>query len=426
MSEPVLRRYAPAGSRAAEVVARCGELARISDMPGQTTRTFLSRATQGAHALLLSWMMRAGLQTRTDDLGNVRGMRPGPSSDAPTLLLFSHIDTVPNAGAYDGPLGVLLALAALEELADTRLPFAIELIAFSEEEGVRFGFPFASSLGATGQLTAEHLSRTDSDGVSLADAIRSFGLDPGRIPQMSALPPASFAALEVHIEQGPVLEAENLPLGVVSTIVGQSRLRLTFTGKANHAGTTPMPLRQDALAAAAEWIAAVEHFALEHKQLVATVGKLEIEPNVANIIPGTVHAVLDIRHPSDESRHAAVGILLTQAQHAAERRGVRAHATAIYEQRSVGLDPELTNHLALAAAGAGHQAKRMHSGAGHDSMILAPHVPTAMLFLRSPGGLSHHPEESVQTEDVQAALETVLHFIRTLYPAQRAAAPTLL
>lgn len=396
------------------MIARCRELARISDVPEQTTRTFLSRATHGAHALLLSWMMRANLATRTDDIGSLHGTRPGPAADAPTLLLFSHIDTVPDAGAFDGPLGVLLALAALEELGEERLPFAVELIAFSEEEGVRFGFPFASSLASTGQLTPEHLERRDTDGISLADAIRHFGLLPERVAQTASLPANAIAALEVHIEQGPVLEADNLPLGVVSAIIGQSRLRLTFTGQANHAGTTPMGLRQDALAAAAEWIGTVERFALDHKQLVATVGKLEVTPNAVNVIPGTVEAFLDVRHPSDDSRHAALGILLTSAQHAAERRGVRVRATTLNEQRSVGMDGPLTAHLADAAAAAGYQAKPMYSGAGHDSMILAPHVPSTMLFVRSPGGLSHHPEESVHEADVQAALATVLQFIRTL------------
>ena len=403
-------------TRAAEIISRCRELAQISDVPGQTTRMFLSRATHGAHALLLSWMMRAGLQTRTDDVGNLRGVRAGASPDAPTLLLFSHIDTVPNAGAFDGPLGVLLALTAIEELGEIPLPFAIELIAFSEEEGVRFGFPFASSLAATGQLTDEHLSKTDRDGVSLAQAIRDFGLTPETLAHTAALPAKVFAALEVHIEQGPVLEARNLPLAVVTAIAGQSRLRLTFTGKANHAGTTPMPMRQDALAAAAGWITQVERFALEHQQLVATVGKLEIEPNATNVIAGTVHAHLDVRHPSDESRHAAVGILLTRAQHAAECRGVQVTATTLHEQRSVAMDNALTEHLTAAAKLAGYDALQMYSGAGHDSMILAPHVPTTMLFVRSPGGLSHHPGESVKEADIRAALATVLQFIHTLQP----------
>ena len=402
--------------RAAEVIRRCRELAQITDVPGQTTRMFLSRATHGAHALLLSWMMRAGLQTRTDDMGSLHGLRPGSVPEAPTLLLFSHIDTVPNAGAFDGPLGVLLGLAAIEDLGEASLPFAIELIAFSEEEGVRFAFPFASSLAATGQLTAQHLDRTDRDSVTLREAVAAFGLDPSRIAETAPLAPDTFAAMEVHIEQGPVLEAEGLALGVVDAIVGQTRLLLTFTGKANHAGTTPMPMRQDALAAAAEWIGEVERFALEHKQLVATVGKLEVEPNAINIVPGTVRASLDVRHPSDDSRCAAIGILLTRAQRAAERRDVLVHATTLHEQRSVPLDQALTDHLATACTRIGYGAKRMHSGAGHDSMILAPYVPTTMLFVRSPGGLSHHPDESVQEDDVAAALATTVEFIRTLKP----------
>ncbi len=401
---------------ATQIIERCRELARITDIVGETTRTFLSPATQGAHALVLSWMMRAGLATRTDDTGSLHGLRPGQTPDAPTLLLFSHIDTVPNAGAYDGPLGVLLGLAAIEDLRAVELPFAIELIAFSEEEGVRFAFPFASSLAATGQLTSHHLDRKDRDGITLRQAIQNFGLDPDRIEKSAALPAGSFAALEIHIEQGPVLEAEGLALGVVGTIVGQSRLQLTFTGMANHAGTTPMPMRQDALAAAAEWIGEVERFALGHKQLVATVGKLEVQPNAINIVPGTVRASLDIRHPGDDSRHAAVGILLMKAQHAADRRGVAVKATTLNEQRSVPLDPALATHLEESAAQAGYTVRQMYSGAGHDSMVLAPHIPTAMLFVRSPGGLSHHPDETVQEEDVAAALATTVAFIRTLKP----------
>jgi allantoate deiminase len=401
---------------AAEILARCRELARISDVPGETTRLFLSRATHGAHALLLSWMMRAGLHTRTDDMGSLHGLRPGPAPGAPVLVLFSHIDTVPNAGAFDGPLGVLLGLAALEELGETPLPFAVELIAFSEEEGVRFGFPFASSLAAAGRLDASHLQRVDREGISLAQAVRDFGLNPEKIAETAVLLPQTFAALEVHIEQGPVLESLDLALGVVTTIAGQSRLQLTFTGKANHAGTTPMPLRQDALAAAGEWITEVERFALEHKQLVATVGRIEVQPNATNVVPGRVLATLDVRHPHDESRHAAAAILLTRAQHAAARRDVQVSVTTLHEQRSVAMDSELAGRLAEALASEGHEPLQMYSGAGHDSMILAPHVPTAMLFVRSPGGLSHHPEETVREQDVEAALATVMRFLRDLQP----------
>jgi len=405
-------------NRAARTIARCRELAAITDVPGETTRLFLSEATKGAHALLLSWMMRAGLDTRTDDLGNVRGVRPATNAGAPMLLLFSHIDTVPNAGAFDGPLGVLLALTVLEALGATPLDFNIELIAFSEEEGVRFGFPFLSSLAVTGKLTAEHLSRIDATGISVEQALRDFGLHPARIADTCRLPARTFAALEVHIEQGPVLEAVDGSLAVVDSIVGQTRLMLTFTGHANHAGTTPMALRNDALAAAAQWIGEVERFALDRKQLVATVGQLEVLPGAGNVIPGKVIATLDVRHPSDESRHAAVAILLTKAEAAGAQRGVRVSATTKMQQSAVPMDAALTAQLADAAERAGFPAQKMFSGAGHDAMIVAPHIPTTMLFLRSPAGLSHHPDEDVREQDVEAAIATVLEFVTSLTPPQ--------
>ena len=403
-------------SRAAKVIDRCRELARISDVTDETTRLFLSSATRDAHTLLIWWLRQAGLEARTDDAGNLRAVRHSAKADAPTLVLFSHIDTVPNAGAFDGPLGVLIGLAALEELGATPLPFHIELISFAEEEGVRFSFPFLSSLAVTGQLSAELLARTDAAGVSVAQAIRDFGLDPDRIPQSCPLAPNVFAALEVHIEQGPVLESDNASLAVVETIVGQSRLNLTFTGQANHAGTTPMPLRHDALTAAAQWIVEVERYASDHTQLVATVGRIEALPGAMNVVPGTVNLTLDVRHPKDESRHAAVAHLLTKAEAAGALRGVRVKANLLSEQKAVPMDRALTVHLHQAAERTGHDAKPMFSGAGHDAMILAPHVPTTMLFVRSPGGLSHHPDDSVREEDVKAALATVVNLLLHLKP----------
>jgi len=361
-------------------------------------------------------MREAGLVVRTDDVGNLRGLRRSAKKDAPTLVLFSHIDTVPNAGAFDGPLGVLLALAAVEELHATPLPFHVELIAFAEEEGVRFAFPFLSSLAVTGQFTEDMLARTDGDGVSVADAIRGFGLDPARIAETCPFTAGTFAALEVHIEQGPVLEADNASLAVVEAIVGQSRLKLTFEGQANHAGTTPMALRHDALVAAAQWIVEVERYAASHTQLVATVGKIEALPGAMNVVPGTVHVTLDVRHPKDEARHAAVAHLVTKAEAAGASRGVKVQATVLSEQKAVPMDHDLTVKLHKAAERSGYDAKSMFSGAGHDSMILAPHVPTTMLFVRSPGGLSHHPDETVREEDVEAALATVLNLLMHLHP----------
>ncbi|MDE1155058.1 MAG: allantoate amidohydrolase [Acidobacteriaceae bacterium] len=402
--------------RAARIVSRCRELARLTDVPGETTRLFLSPATRDAHTLLTWWMREAGLESSTDDIGNVRAVRRAAEDNAPTLLLFSHIDTVPNAGAFDGPLGVLLALEAMEELRHTPLPFHLELIAFSEEEGVRFAFPFLSSLALTGQLAEEHLARTDADGVSVAEALRHFGLDPARAAETARCSPNTFAALEVHIEQGPVLEAEDASLAVVEAIVGQSRFKLFFEGTANHAGTTPMALRHDALVAASNFIVETERYAANYTQLVATVGRIEALPGAMNVVPGAVHCTLDVRHPRDESRHAAVAHLLTKAQSAADHYGVKVTATLLSEQRAVPMDQALTQKLHNAAERTGVNALQLFSGAGHDSMIVAPHIPTTMLFVRSPGGISHNPAEDVREQDVAAALDTVINFLMHLHP----------
>lgn len=405
--------------RAQRIVDRCRELALISDVPGETTRLFLSPATRDAHTLLLWWMREAGLDGRVDDAGNLRGIRSSTDGSAARVVLFSHIDTVPDAGAFDGPLGVVLAIEALALLADEALPFSVEVIAFSEEEGVRFGFPFFGSMAVAGQIVPATLERHDSKGVSVAEALSAFGLHPQNISSSCALAPETFAALEVHIEQGPVLEAENQALAVVEAIVGQSRFELTFTGQANHAGTTPMRLRHDALAAAAQWVVDVERYAANYQQLVATVGQLEVSPGAANVVPGTVRATLDVRHPKDESRHAAVANLLTKAELASAQRGVRVSAKATSKQSAVPMNRELIVALQQAAERAGHDTHAMFSGAGHDAMILAPHVPTAMLLLRSPDGLSHHPDETVRVDDVEAALSTVLEFLRGLAPPSR-------
>jgi allantoate deiminase len=413
MTSSVLHSYAQ------NIIDRCREMARITDVPGETTRLFLSPATRDVHTLLLRWMRDAGLEGRVDDAGNVRAVRPAADRSAPRVVLFSHIDTVPNAGAFDGPLGVVLALEALSLLADEQLPFALEVIAFSEEEGIRFGFPFLGSMAVTGQVVPATLERRDSQGISVAEALYGFGLRPQNIAKSCALAPETFAALEVHIEQGPVLEAENVSLGVVDAIMGQSRFELTFTGEANHAGTTPMRLRHDALAAAAQWIVEVERFAVNHPELVATVGRLEVSPGAVNVVPGEVRATLDVRHPKDEPRRTAVASVLTKAELAAAQRGVRVSAKAMSKLVAVPMNRELTVALQHAAARAGHETRAMFSGAGHDAMILAPHVPTTMLLVRSPDGLSHHPEETVRAVDVEAALGTVLEFVHGLKTPDR-------
>jgi allantoate deiminase len=400
-------------AQAAEIVSRCRTLAAHSEEPDFLTRTFLSQPMHAAHAEVGRWMKHAGMNIHVDHAGNIRGCYPGADSNAPRLIIGSHLDSIPHAGAFDGPLGVLLAVGLVELLAGHKLKFPIEVIGFSEEEGVRFGVPFIGSRALVGLLDDDLLARQDARGVSVADAIREFGLDPSRIAQAS-VSTGVLGYLEMHIEQGPVLETLVLPLGVVETIVGQSRLEVVFRGHANHAGTTPMHLRRDALAGAAEWMVAVELDSHAVSDLVATIGRAEVKPGAGNVIPGEVTLSLDVRHPSDELRHEIVERLLCCAGQIAARRGLTVSSAVRLDQPSVAMDIPLTAALAQAVGDCGYPVHRMHSGAGHDAMIMARRMPAAMLFLRSPGGISHHPDESVLVEDVAAALVTGMRFLEEL------------
>jgi allantoate deiminase len=386
---------------AERVIERCRQIARCSDEPGFTTRTFLSPAAREVHALVKDWMQQAGMNVRIDAAGNVRGSR---NSGAPRVILGSHLDTVPHAGAFDGVLGVMLAI----ELADTP-NVCVEVVGFSEEEGVRFGAPFLGSLALIGALDDDLLARRDARGTAVAQAIRDFGLDPTQLPEAD-LTHDAVAYCEFHIEQGPVLDRLGLPLAVVAGIAGQSRLTVEFEGAANHAGTTPMNLRRDALAGAAEWILAVER----ETGVTATVGQLEVRPGAGNVIPGFVSASLDVRHPEDAVREAAVARLLACAEQIAERRSLTTSHHHRSSNDTVLMNQRLTRMLDEALRDSGFPPHRMFSGAGHDAMILARRLPSAMLFLRSPGGISHHPDETVRAEDVAAALIAGRRFLEML------------
>jgi len=404
--------------RAGRIVARCRELALISDVEGETTRTFLSPSTHRVHELVGGWMRSAGMSVHVDAAGNLRGVLPAAVPDAPRLLIGSHLDTIANAGAFDGILGVVMGLALVEEMVATNaapLPFAIEVIGFSEEEGVRFSKPFIGSLALVGELDSAILARADRSGISVADAIRNFGLNPAEL-SAAIVDDAAFAYLEFHIEQGPVLESEGLALGVADAIAGQTRMQLTFTGQANHAGTTPMGhLRKDALATAAQWVVEVEHYANATDGLVATVGKVETGSGAGNVIAGEFIATLDVRHAEDDVRKTAIRHYLDYAKSAGATRGVTVTHAVSLDQAAVPMDPALTALLGDAVAHSTGRAPRlMTSGAGHDAMIVARRVPSAMLFLRSPGGLSHHPGETVLPEDVAAAYATGVEFLRSL------------
>lgn len=399
--------------RAQRVIAECGRIAAMSEEPGRTTRRFLTPPIHAVHAHLRARMEATGMTVRVDAAGNLRGLWQPTGASSKRLLMGSHIDTVPDAGAYDGVLGVVMALEYAEMAKELNLPLAIEVIAFSEEEGVRFGVPFIGSRAVAGRFDETLLDCKDADGMTVEGAIRAFGLDPGKMGE-AALDDKAAAFVEIHIEQGPVLEAEGLSVAVVTAIVGQTRLTLEFTGQANHAGTTPMRLRRDALTAAAEWITGVESTARASDGLVATVGKVAVEPNAGNVIAGKASVSLDVRHAWDSVRMPAVKQLLESANAIAERRGLAVRQQGQLDQPAVPMDERLTSFLADAIEAAGMPVKHMPSGAGHDAMVLAARVPTAMLFLRSPGGLSHHPAEAVLEEDVDAALRVGRIFLQRL------------
>jgi len=400
-------------SAANKVIDRCRLLAGFTEEPGGITRKFLSPPMHAVHDEVGSWMKNAGMEVSTDAAGNLRGIFRSDKPSAPRLFIGSHLDTVPNAGAFDGILGVVIGVALVELLEGRRLPFHLEVVGFSEEEGVRFGVPFLGSLALVGHFSEELLDHRDLGGITVREAIQSYGLDPEKIGEAEAGPDA-MGYVEFHIEQGPVLESLKVPLSVVETIVGQSRLDVLFEGKANHAGTTPMNLRQDALAGAAEWIGAVEREACATNGLVATVGRLEVRPGAGNVIPESAQASLDVRHAYDSIRKNAVSGLLELAEEIAERRDLTVTAELRVDQAAVPMDRQGTSALEAAAIATGHRPNRMNSGAGHDAMILARRMPAAMLFLRSPGGISHHPEEAVLVEDVAAALQVGLKFLEQL------------
>jgi allantoate deiminase len=398
---------------AREVIRRCRMLAACSDEPGFTTRTFLSDSMRKVHGMMGVWMTAAGMDVRVDPAGNLRGVFAGASTDARRLLVGSHLDTVPHAGAFDGVLGVVMGVSLVESLHGRRLPYGIEVIGFSDEEGVRFGVPFIGSRALVGELDASLLAAQDPGGVSVAQAIRNFKLDPSRMADARAdANPLGY--LEFHIEQGPLLESADCPVAVVDRISGRTATDVTFVGAAGHAGTTPMSGRRDAVAGAAEWIGCVEALARGTKGLVATSGRIDAEPGAANVIAGRCRVTLDVRHADDTVRTAAVERLRLEAQEIGARRRLEIEWAPRLDQSAAAMDPQLVAVLARALDAAGAPMTVMSSGAGHDAMVLAAYMPAAMLFIRTPGGISHHPDESVNEGDVAVALATGMNFLNEL------------
>lgn len=399
--------------QAQQAIRLCRELAACSEEQGKTSRTFLSPPMKDVHRILSDWMNHAGMQTWVDPVGNLHGLLPAAQPNAPQLLVGSHLDTVPDAGAFDGVLGVVLGIALVESFRSRQNVLSIEVIGFSEEEGVRFSTPFIGSRALVGSLHEDDLDVRDRQGCSLRAAIRDFGLEPADLGQ-ARIADGVIGYLEFHIEQGPVLESLDCPLGIVTAIAGQSRLELAFGGRANHAGTTPMNLRRDALAGAAEWILEVEKAASRDDGLVATVGRIDVAPNATNAIPSRSVVSLDVRHATDAVRRDRVEQLVSAAEAIASRRRLDLTCRNQLDQLVTRMDEKMCHTLEQAVLAMGYPVHRMTSGAGHDAMIMAPHVPSSMLFLRSPGGVSHSPEESVLVDDVEAALAVGLQSLRDI------------
>ena len=361
-------------------------------------------------------MRAAGMSVRRDNIGNVIGRYEGADASAKALILGSHLDTVRDAGKFDGPLGILVALACVEELhrSGTRLPFAVEIIAFADEEGLRFRSTYLGSKAMAGTFDLAALNLCDDEGISMAEAIRGNGGDPTALAHDCRQASDVLGYCEVHIEQGPILEAYGLPVGVVTAIAGQSRIGVSFTGGAGHAGTVPMLLRRDALCAAAEFVLAVESLAREQHDLVATVGQIAAQPGASNVIPGLATLSLDLRHSDDATRTRTRDMLHTQALQIATARRVGLTWDVIQENPAVPCAPAFEELLGHAIEATGYPVRSLVSGAGHDGAALAALTPIAMVFVRCKGGISHHPDESVEADDVTVAVEVLGRFLQLL------------
>jgi hydantoinase/carbamoylase family amidase len=394
---------------AADALARCATLGEISEEPDHLTRRVATPALARAGDVVAGWMEDAGMTTRRDAVGNVVG-RHG-AGERP-FVLGSHLDTVPNAGTFDGPLGIVAAIAVVERLAagGPQPSCPVEVVAFADEEGTRFGTSYLGSAAYIGALDPAWLDQVDADGTTLRDAIRASGGDPDVALETS--PPELLGYLEVHIEQGPVLEREGLPVGVVTAIAGQTRARIVLTGEAGHAGTLPMDARHDALAAAAEAVLAVERHGRAEPGLVATVGALTLSPNVGNVVPGEVRMLLDLRHADDGVRRRTAEEVRAKVEGIAAARGVDAEWATRYETPAAVLDAMLRGRLADGIRAEGLPVRELVSGAGHDAVVLSRICPAAMLFVRCAGGISHDPRESVSEEDVAVALDVLERAVR--------------
>ena len=408
-----------ASSLGQEIVGRINALAAISESPGNLTRLFLTPEHRAAGDLIMSWMVEAGMSARLDAIGNVCGRYEGEQPRSPCLMLGSHYDTVRDAGKWDGPLGLITAISCVADLnrRGRRLPFAIEVTGFADEEGVRFASTLLGSRAIAGTFNESVLATKDSSGKSVREALIEFGLNPDHVGAAARIRGELLAYVELHIEQGPVLEAHNLPVGVVTAIAGANRLAARLTGMAGHAGTVPMALRRDALTGAAECISRIEELCRsDDAGLVGTVGYIHATPGATNVIPGQAHFTMDIRAPTDNHRKRAVSEIVRQIEAIAKRRKLELHLDVTHENRTVPCAPWLKQQVAAAVAAEGHGVFELPSGAGHDGMAMVDIADVAMIFVRCRGGISHHPNEHVDLADADAGARVLLRLIENFRP----------
>lgn len=393
----------------AHLCARLDALAKISSQSDGLTRMVMTREHRRANDLVAVWMREAGMSVREDAIGNVIGRYEGNTSAAPALMVGSHLDSVRNAGRFDGPLGVVAAIAGVAALHATgkRLVHALEVIGFCDEEGTRFGATMLGSRAVAGSFDAATLALRDDQGVSLAEAMTRFGLDPARLGDAQRQSGELLGYLELHIEQGPVLETLGSPVAAVTAISGATRLAVGLTGMAGHAGTVPMAGRHDALAAAAACVLAVEA-AAKQASLVATVGRLDVKDPAINVIPGHVQFTIDLRAPRDDQRLVALVELEAHMRRLCAARGVGITISRLHELAATPCAPQLIDAIDAACAKLGMQTHHLASGAGHDGMAMAKLCPIGMIFLRCEAGISHHPDESVTPDDAALGARLLL------------------
>jgi allantoate deiminase len=402
----------------ARAEAMLTELGAISAEPRRRVRLFLTPEHRRAADRVALWMREAGLAVSEDALGTVKGR----TGEGKRLLIGSHIDTVIDAGKYDGPFGVVAGILAAEHFIKSgqRLPFGIDVLAFGDEEGSRFPSTHSSAAAYAGVFEQGTLGLADQKGITFADALKVYGKDARQISAAAYRCEDVAGYVELHIEQGPVLEAKNQPLGVVTGICGQSRLRVTVTGEAGHAGTVPMALRHDALAGAAEMALALEGIVKQHPEdgMVGTVGRIEALPGAVNIIPGTVTFTIDLRSLTDALRLAALKAFEAEAKRIAGKRGLFFSMEAFHEIATAHCAPAFQDGFAAAITALGHTPIRLPSGAGHDAQVMTQLCPSAMLFVRCRGGISHNPAEFASVADMGLAVAALIRFIERFDPGK--------